>query len=38
LILHDPDEITGLDSKRPLATEFLRHRVTMLPHAGKVNF
>lgn len=38
LILHDPDEITGLDSKRPLATEFLRHRVTMLPHARDVNF
>jgi hypothetical protein len=38
LILYDPNEITGLDSKCPLATEFLRHRVTMLPHVAEVNF
>ena len=38
LILYDPNEITGLDSKGPLATEFLRHRVTMLPHVAEVNF
>ena len=38
LILHDPDEITGLNSEGPLATQFLRHRVTMLPHADDVQF